>query len=154
MVRLFGAVIAKHQKKLPKQYEDEEHYKKKYGFKNGNYYDIQAQYTGEGVGGETHELFLKGAKKHEAILLILALYTSDNYKIEDKQPDSPTIYDHFRWYYQNGLSNADKKLMDLDLYFSYYSEGSNSDIQLKETSTGIVVRFGFGGCWYLSTFLF
>ena len=147
MARLFGAPVSKHKKELPKESKDEINYEKTYRYKNGNYLLASFSYFEEGgPGGETYKFFLKGLKKHEAVLLLLKLTSYDNRidhveKIKKREvTNSP--YDQFSWWYNKG----DKQEQDVDLEFFYEQEGGSSKVTLKETKDGVIVSYGFGGC--------
>jgi hypothetical protein len=147
LARLFGTPVSNNKKELPKESKDEINYEKTYCYKNGNYLLASFSYFEEGgPGGETYKLFLKGLKKHEAVLLLLKLTsynnTIDNVKKIKKRQVTNSPYDQFSWWYNKG----DKQDQNVDLEFFYEQEGGSSKVTLTETKDGVIVSYGFGGC--------
>ena len=148
----FGVPVPKNKKELPKESKEEINYQKTYRFKNGNYQVSTYQYfEKDGPGGETHTLFLKGLKKHEAILLMLKLTSADNSMIPDlhtikKRVITNSLYDKFCWWYNKELDQGTMTERNIDLEFFYYQEGGSAGITLKETKEGVIITYSFGGC--------
>jgi hypothetical protein len=148
LARLFGTPVSKHKKELPKGSKDEINYQKTYHYKNGNYFLASFNYAEEdGPGGEIYTFFLKGLKRHEAILLLLKLTGFNEMMIDHtekikKRAVTNSLYDQFSWWYNKG----DKQEQNVDLEFFYEQEGGSSNVTLKETKNGIIVSYSFGGC--------
>ncbi|MBB6270826.1 hypothetical protein HDF26_001253 [Pedobacter cryoconitis] len=148
MSALFGRPVSVHKKELPKASADEINYEKTYRYKNGNYLLVSISYfEKDGPGGEKYTYYLKGLKKHEAILLLLKLtsfnnFMADNVETIKKRVITNSLYDQFTWWYNNG----DKQEQNTDLEFFYNQEGGSSMVTLKETKEGVIMSFGYGGC--------
>lgn len=152
LTRFFGTPVSRSKKELPKGSKDEINYQKTYRFKNGNYQISAYQYfEKDGPGGETHTLFLKGLKKHEAILLLLKL-TSYNDSIDldfhdvKKRVVTNSLYDKFCWWYNKDLDKGTMKERNIDMEFFFYQEGGSASITLKEITDGVIIAYSYGGC--------
>lgn len=136
MTGFFGPAISKQKKELKKQDKGEINYEKTYRYRNGDYYKTTVNYLDGGIGGETHTLFLKGLKKHEALMLLLKLTSLNDVMPEGikKQVITKSLYDKFSWWY------------DGDMEFSHAQEGSSDTLTIKETREGTMIIYGFGAC--------
>lgn len=152
MNRLFGISVSKQKKELPKQSKEEISYEKTYRYKNGNYYTASFNYAEEGgAGGENYTFFLKGLKKHEAVLFLLKLTSFNNIMPDEvkrlkKRVSTNSLYDQFCWWYHKNLPEADKTERNIDMEFFYEQEGGSATVTLKETREGVIISYGFGGC--------
>ena len=136
MAGFFGPAISKQKKELKKQEKGEINYEKTYRYRNGDYYKTAVNYLDGGIGGETHTLFLKGLKKHEALMLLLKLTSLNDVmpKGIKKRVITKSLYDKFSWWY-NG-----------DMEFSYAQEGATNTLTVKETKNGTMIIYQFGAC--------
>lgn len=151
--RLFGNAVSKKKTQLPVEVPEEVNYEQLYRYNNGNYYKVAASYADKdgGPGGETHTLFLKGLKKHEAILLVLKLAqyennsSADDFKLKN-YVKTESLYDRFCWWYNKNLPESEKKERNIDLDFFFNQEGGSENLSIKELKDGIVIAYSFGGC--------
>lgn len=148
MAGFFGAAISKQKKELKKQDKGEINYERTYRYRNGDYYKVAVNYLDGGIGGETHTLFLKGLKKHEALMLLLKLTSLNDIMPEGikKRAVTKSLYDKFSWWYNKDLVKEDKAERNIDMEFFYAQEGATNTLTVKETKDGIMITYQFGAC--------
>lgn len=148
MAGFFGPAVSKQKKELEKQDKGEINYEKTYRYRNGDYYKAAVNYLDGGIGGETHTLFLKGLKKHEALMLLLKLTSFNDVMPEGikKRAITKSLYDKFSWWYNKDLAKEDKAERNIDLEFFYAQEGATNTLTVKETKDGTIITYQFGAC--------
>lgn len=152
LASFFGSPVSIKKKDLPKQTKEEINYEQTYIYKNGSYYKLSLSYAEEGgAGGEEHLLFLKGLNKHESILLMLKLISSNSNLSEaeiglKKRSLSHSLYDQFSWWYNKNLGKEERVERNIDQEFYYSQEGGSETLTIKETKDGTIIAYSFGGC--------